>query len=1260
MMLFQKQLSLNTITSEKLHCMKQSSVGLLCNLWLSICFLLLAAPVCAVMPDFHDELGISTDRAQPDFSTVDTIDPFTGKLTLVHTDISIPGNGGLDLVVQRVYNNIRNQDDYGSPGNLGLGWNFHFGRVVVPLGSDICGGTLLWSYDNAAFETPDGHRQQLVERPASSGSGFLTRDRFWGECSNNTWTIKSTAGITYIADYHPVVTDNNVAEYFVTKILDPRGNEITIEYRADSSTENPTNPFPTGKAFINKVTTSDNRTIDFTYFNKQTLNDDVLSTAVATNPVLLLKEIKSNNRVRRFAYENSEDYYSYNQEKFQLLSVKRSDGTSWEYTYYPEFQIQSGNQTEPGSYSMHTVKTPYRGKITYTYDSVQLGQEALYTQVVNTRATNTTRSESKDGTWRYTYQASSTGNTTTIDFPGDKTQVYKFFGTKSVANEEVWKIGLPKSVQITGGGANELTVFTWDKQLVSYQRYKNPLRPVIQDNAYYAPILTNRVITREGSTYSTAYSNHDEFGNPQKIDEVGPNSSARNRTLTYYNDETAWIIGQVEDDIISGIGTIHREYYPNGHYSNGLLKSVDEFGKFSSYTYYSDGNLKTATNPNGNTTNYSNYYRGLAKKIEQPYISDISGRPTIIKTLDYFGNTRSVTDARGNKTIINFDQLDRITKIDYAPPRPGTSDPNITDKNINARIGGTKIFGQRIKQGGLTTVINSDGFGRTTWRKVWGSGSSQILYERFKYDADGNMTFESQQSSSSQPNTGVTLAYDALGRITKRTEANGASTKIDYQANNVQKITNSRGHVTMQIYRSFGNPNERYLTNSTTNVTVYNSNGTTSTQNHTTNIVRDDLGLVHSVSQGGIAHGFTYDSRLLLKSETRPETGTTRYVRDDNGNIKEKFLNDGQSDEHRITYTYNALNWLKSTNFPDGSKISRTYDGKGNLKNLSYKGVTRSFEFNQVDLVDTATLSIPGGPSLELVYEYNNMGDVNSLTYPTGFRVELAPDDIGRTSQVGDFIDFVDYYPSGLLDSFTYANGVTTEVDQHTREWVSGITTTNSSGVEIVNLDYQYDNEGNPTLLKNNIPSLYEYSSTMGYDQLNRLVKVKFLYDDGVDNFLTYDNSGNLRYKSNPRETVNYTYAGSNKLLGATFNMQGGGSEQLSYEYENPYKSVTGDGFNNFTYDDANFLTQVSGATSITNSYDGEGKKVSTNKDGKASFYLYSADKLLFEYHETEDWLKEYYFLDNNLVAARKVNDPANYDSDGDGVSDLTEMGVAQ
>ena len=57
------------------------------------------------------------------------IDPFTGKLQYHFTDLFIPGNGGLDIVVQRSYNSLNESLDV-ETSPVGLGWTMHFWRVL--------------------------------------------------------------------------------------------------------------------------------------------------------------------------------------------------------------------------------------------------------------------------------------------------------------------------------------------------------------------------------------------------------------------------------------------------------------------------------------------------------------------------------------------------------------------------------------------------------------------------------------------------------------------------------------------------------------------------------------------------------------------------------------------------------------------------------------------------------------------------------------------------------------------------------------------------------------------------------------------------------------------------------------------------------------------------------------------------------------------------------------------------------------------------
>lgn len=47
---------------------------------------------------------IGAYSSAPFLDVVETVDPFSGNLNLLHTDTLLPGNGGLDINVQRAYN----------------------------------------------------------------------------------------------------------------------------------------------------------------------------------------------------------------------------------------------------------------------------------------------------------------------------------------------------------------------------------------------------------------------------------------------------------------------------------------------------------------------------------------------------------------------------------------------------------------------------------------------------------------------------------------------------------------------------------------------------------------------------------------------------------------------------------------------------------------------------------------------------------------------------------------------------------------------------------------------------------------------------------------------------------------------------------------------------------------------------------------------------------------------------------------------------
>jgi len=265
------------------------------------------------------------------------------------------------------------------------------------------------------------------------------------------------------------------------------------------------------------------------------------------------------------------------------------------------------------------------------------------------------------------------------------------------------------------------------------------------------------------------------------VEESGLGS--RDTTLSYYINTNKWILHQLEDENISGIGTIGRTFNTTGN-----LKSISEYGLLAEYEYYPNGNIKKHINGRGKETVYSQYFRGVPKKEEHPE------SVTITRSVDYIGNTAFETVGRGHMTRYSHDLIDRLTKVDH---------PVYTDRIITWS---TRKKTER-RGSDYQRITDLDGFGRGV--SVTESGDPPSVSASTKYNASGDVTFKSYPGSTG----GDSFLHDQLGRITKVTHADGTARTYEYLSGNRVKVKNERGNTTTFTYRSFGDPiGERYLT----------------------------------------------------------------------------------------------------------------------------------------------------------------------------------------------------------------------------------------------------------------------------------------------------------------------------------------------------------------------------------------------------------------------------------------------------------------
>lgn len=319
----------------------------ICRLIACLFFLLtLCFPSSLVFADEITDPGQITFRQQISDLGFEHIDPYTGHLTLIHRDVSLPGNGGLDLEINRVYKYSRPTFNY-SP--FGYHWDLHFGRLKK-IGSSV------------AIELSDGTENNAYkENYGSQEYIYLTKD-FWKVNMEGTPTLQLPDGTEIIFGRG----GNTYYDkwYYATEIR-KNNSTITIHYGTNRR--------------IDYVMDSVGRRIDFHY-----------SSASANN----LSSITYGQRtLASYYYPGTGDF------PYWLSRVVYPDGETWQYQY-DHFHI-STLFTHNG---LSSIVTPYGGTITYDYDRFIRGYIALgYIAQISIKQKTVAGPGLAPGTWSYDY-----------------------------------------------------------------------------------------------------------------------------------------------------------------------------------------------------------------------------------------------------------------------------------------------------------------------------------------------------------------------------------------------------------------------------------------------------------------------------------------------------------------------------------------------------------------------------------------------------------------------------------------------------------------------------------------------------------------------------------------------------------------------------------------------------------------------------------------------------------------------------------------
>jgi RHS repeat-associated protein len=659
-------------------------------------------------------------------------------------------------------------------------------------------------------------------------------------------------------------------------------------------------------------------------------------------------------------------------------------------------------------------------------------------------------------------------------------------------------------------------------------------------------------------------------------------TDALNHATSYTYDENGNRLTETD-----ATGTVTFTYNQFGE----VLTRTDQMNGVATNAYDAQGNLLSSTDARGKTTNLANDSRGLLLTI-----TDARGKVTGF-AYDASGNLLTRTDALSHATQFAYDARGRMTSVTNALGHVTALAYDAVGRLTQVTQADGTTIGYQYDLAGRRTAMTDAKGNRST----------------YAYDGANRLTTETDALNQS-----TTHSYDSMSNLTASTDALGRVTNFDYDDfNRMVKITHPSATTGATrlfealAYDGTGNVTQR--TDTAGRVTSYayddvnRAISTIDADNKATTFEYDPLSRMTALVDAlGQRYRFNYDSVGQLR-HIRRGTTVMSFTYDAVGNRKHRVDYNGAT----TVYDYDALNRLKTINYPDTTTVTYTYDKLSRLQTAMNENGTVNFDYNKMNRLTSATDVF--GQTVD--YNYDPNGNRTKLSLNSAIVETYKYDSVNRVTKILDAAGLATNYTydaTSKLTSRKLPNGISTSYQYDGLDRLTRLLDTKGV-MTVANHQYQYN-------AASQITQIAEPSNTRsyGYDAVDRLTSAAYTNPSQPAESFAYNSVGN---RTSSQLSASYSYQPFNRLTSTSsttysYDTNGNlisrtnssGTTQYSWDFENRLKQVTLPNGNTvaYKYDALGRRIQRTPSAGVSTNfiYDGQDVVKDTNSDGSTVDYL--------------------------------------------------------